>query len=115
MPYHVPLQGKLGGKRTLVLIEKNEYRQTYSIFFDLIQQQGHNLIIRTCDDKEMKLKNYGEYLFDNIVLFSEIVGEFATITLGSILDFVNDGGNLLFASSGKINDSLRLFAAAVLS
>ena len=51
MPYHVPLQGKLGGKRTLVLIEKNEYRQTYSIFFDLIQRHEHNVIIRTCNDK----------------------------------------------------------------
>jgi hypothetical protein len=34
MPYIVPLQGKQGGKRTLVLLDKISNKFTFSMFFD---------------------------------------------------------------------------------
>ena len=34
MPYIVPLQGKVGGMRTLVLLENSLEREKYSLFLD---------------------------------------------------------------------------------
>ena len=113
MPYIVPLQGSIGGNRTLVMLEDMAAGQrTFSLFFDALREEGHQLTYGQIDADDLSLKSYGEYLYDNIVLFAS-EGSFNSITLGDVLDFINDGGNLLFATSETVSDNLRLFAEAL--
>jgi oligosaccharyltransferase complex subunit beta len=64
-------------------------------------------------DQELKLKAFGDYLYDNIVLFAASTDDFVTITLGDLVDFINDGGNLLLATSPFASDGIRLFAESI--
>lgn len=79
----------------------------------LYLEQGHSLSFLQIDDAEIALKEYGEYLFDSIIFFATSSDGLNSITLGDIVDFVNDGGNLLFATSYGVNDGLRLFAGSL--
>jgi len=112
MPYQVPLQGKVGGHRTLVLLDDMLQRYKYSIFFDNLSGRGHELIYMASSSPNLVLMKYGEYLYDNIVLFSPSVDDFNSITFDNILEFVNAGGNLLVSSDGEITDNMRQFAAS---
>lgn len=112
MPYQVPLQGKVGGHRTLVLLDDMLQRYRYSIFFDRLSGRGHELIFMSSSSPTLELMKYGEYLYDNIVLFSPSVDDFNSITFDNILEFVNTGGNILVAADGEITDNMRQFAAS---
>jgi len=138
MPYLVPLQGVVGGKRTLVLLENLSEKSSYSLFFQIItghlfniirlnlllyfhfiyitidslKDIGHELNFFQIDDPNLVLKSFGEYLYDDIILFSS-TDNFSSITIGSILDFINDGNNLIFATNENIGDGLRLFAEGI--
>lgn len=113
MPYIVPLQGKPGGMKTLVLLEHLADKDKYSHFFSDLMSRGHRMNYLQTDDKRLDLKNFGDYLYDNIVLFASSNEGFTSITLGDILDFVNNGGNLLFATSSIVSDGLRLFSESL--
>ena len=41
MPYQVPMQGKVGGSRTLVLLDNMLDKHTYSIFFGILTGALH--------------------------------------------------------------------------
>ena len=70
------------------------------------------LTYMSSDSKEVVLLKYGDYVYDNIVLFAPSTDEFSDITFESILDFINAGGNLLVAVNGDISDNMRFFAAS---
>ena len=54
MPYKLPLQGSVGGNRTLVLLEDITVgRRSYSLFFDILQQQGHQVMYGQIDAGQM--------------------------------------------------------------
>jgi len=112
MPYQVPLQGKVGGHRTLVLLDDMLQRYKYSIFFDNLSDRGHELIFMVSSSPNLVLMKYGEYLYDNIVLFSPSAEDFNSITFDNILEFVNAGGNILVAADNEVTDNMRQFAAS---
>lgn len=108
MPYRVPLQGRAGGFRTLVLLDDMTLKNTHSVFFEDLLHRGHTL---TFYESDFSLKAFGDYLYDNIVLFTPKYDDFATISSEELRDFIDDGGNLMFIANGDINDKMRLFAA----
>jgi hypothetical protein len=56
------------------------------------------------------LKRFGEYNYDNIILFAPHLSEFSTITFEDLIEFIDIGGNLLFGADSDISDSMRVFA-----
>eukprot|EP01041_Mallomonas_annulata_P000642 gene642-1237_t len=112
MPYQVPLQGNVGGHRTLVLLDDLLQRYKYSIFLDNLTARGHVLSFFSTDAQGLVLMKYGEHLYDNIILFAPAADDFSVITFDNILDFVNAGGNLLVAVNGEITENMRIFAAS---
>lgn len=108
MPYQVPLQGKEGGKRTLVILDEMSKVQENSIYFDNLAAMGYTLTFLQSTSAELKLRKYGVYLYDNIVMFN--ADDFNTITFDDITEFVNEGGNLLVAVDGSISPAMRAFA-----
>mmetsp|Transcript_32652 Transcript_32652/g.33298 ORF Transcript_32652/g.33298 Transcript_32652/m.33298 type:complete len:462 (-) Transcript_32652:143-1528(-) len=111
-PYQVPLQGKVGGQRTLVLLDDTLQRYKYSIFFESLSARGHQLSFISTSSPSLSLLKYGEYLYDNILLFAPSADDFSIISFDDILDFVNFGGNLLVATDSEISDNMRQFAAS---
>lgn len=108
MPYQVPLQGKQGGMRTLVILDDMAKMHENSIFFNNLSALGYALSFLQCTSAELKIKKYGVYLYDNIVMFN--ADDFNTISFDDITEFVNEGGNLLVAMDGALTPAMRAFA-----
>ncbi|KAG8142241.1 putative Dolichyl-diphosphooligosaccharide--protein [Naja naja] len=97
-----------GGPRTLVLLENMNLKDTHSLFLRGLAERGFDLTFRTADDPGLSLIKYGEFLYDNLVVFSPSVEDFGgNINVETIAAFIDGGGNVLVAASSDIGDPLR--------
>ncbi|XP_072047820.1 dolichyl-diphosphooligosaccharide--protein glycosyltransferase 48 kDa subunit-like [Amphiura filiformis] len=97
-----------GGGKTLVLLDSQAMKETHSIFFKSLQDRGFDLVFKSADDPSLKLTSYGEYLYEHLILFCPSVEEFGgQIGEGSIIDFIDGGGNVLVAASSDIGEPIR--------
>ena len=80
MPYYAPLQGAVGGMRMLVLLDNMPSRQLYSSYFNSLERDGYTLTFKTASSPTWGLKKYGEYLFDNVVVFAPKADDFGKTT-----------------------------------
>ncbi|EDO40875.1 predicted protein [Nematostella vectensis] len=102
------LHSSFAGQRTLVLLDNANTKETHSIFFSSLKAKGYELTFRTADDASLALVKYGEFLYDNLVIFSPSVEEFGgSLNVRAITDFIDGGGNVLVAASSAIGDPLR--------
>jgi len=93
---------------TLVLLDDNEYKNTHSIFFHSLQERGHQLVFKHVYDEDNTLDKFGEYLYDNLVLFAPSAQEFGErITPDAIIKFIDSGHNLLVAVNSNISEPVR--------
>jgi len=93
---------------TLVLLDDNDYRNTHSVFFHSLQERGHQLTFKHIFDEENTLDKYGEYLYDNLVLFAPSAQDFGErINPDLIIKFVDSGRNLLVAVNSNISEPVR--------
>ena len=101
--------GAKTGKKTLILLENLSMKDTHSVFFDDLKSRGYQLTFKMADDSSLALSKYGEYLYDNLIIFAPSVEEFGgTIDVNAIVDFIdNGGGNVLVAASSEVGDILR--------
>lgn len=96
------------GKNTLVLLENLSVKETHSVFFADLKSRGYALTFKMADDANLALSKYGEYLYENLIIFSPSVEEFGgSIDVAAITDFVDNGGNVLVATSSEVGDVLR--------
>ncbi len=106
--------GAKSGKKTLVLLENLSVKDTHSVFFSDLSSRGHQLVFKLADDSNLALSKYGEYLYDNLIIFAPSVEEFGgSVDLPALTDFVDNGGNILVAASSEIGDILRDFAMEI--
>ncbi|XKL62189.1 hypothetical protein PGB90_002022 [Kerria lacca] len=98
-------------KKTLVLVDNFLIKETHSIFFKSLKDRGHILTFKSADDSTLTLFKYGELLYQNVILFSPKVEEFGgKISKKMILDFIDEGGNVLLATGSKPGVVLREIA-----
>jgi len=103
-----------GGKRVLVLLENLAVKETHSIYFRGLAEAGFELTFKVADDASLVLKKFGEPIFDNIIIFSPTVEEFGgSISVESLTQFVDDGGNILVAGNSNLGEVLRELASEV--
>ena len=96
------------GKRTLVLLENLSMKETHSVFFSDLSARGHQLTFKLADEPNLSFSKYGEFLFDNLVIFAPSVEDFGgSIDVKAITDFVDSGGNVMVAASSDVGDILR--------
>uniref|UniRef100_A0A0L8HT87 Dolichyl-diphosphooligosaccharide--protein glycosyltransferase 48 kDa subunit n=1 Tax=Octopus bimaculoides TaxID=37653 RepID=A0A0L8HT87_OCTBM len=62
-----------GGRRTLVLVDSWSLRETHSIFFKMLRDRHFEITFKTADDSSLALTKYGEFLYDNLIIFSPSV------------------------------------------
>ena len=96
-------------KKTLVLLENLSIKDTHSVFFQDLKSRGFSLTFKQADDPGLALSKFGEYLYDNLIIFAPSVEEFGgTIDVSTISDFIDNGrGNVLVAASSEVGEVLR--------
>ncbi|XP_044732580.1 dolichyl-diphosphooligosaccharide--protein glycosyltransferase 48 kDa subunit isoform X2 [Chrysoperla carnea] len=100
------------GGNTLVLLDNLVIRETHSIFFKSLQDRGFTLTFKSADDQSLVLTKYGEYLYDNLIIFAPSVEEFGgALSVETITEFIDEGGNLLVAANVNAGDVLREIAS----
>merc|ERR1712142_805541 len=93
---------------TLVLLDNASIKETHSIFFNTLKEQGFQLVFKTADDPGLALTKHGEYLYKNLIIFSPSVEEFGgSIDVPAITKFVDEGGNVLVAASSSVGAPIR--------
>ena len=66
------------------------------------------------DDSTLNIKKYGEFLYDNIVVFAPTVEEFGgSLSAEALTEFIDAGGNLLIAGNSHLGEVLRELASEV--
>lgn len=89
-------------KNTLVLVDNFLIKETHSMHFKSLRDRGHTLTFKSAEDSTLTLFKYGELLYDNLIIFAPKVDEFGgKINKKAILDFIDEGGNLLIATGSK--------------
>ena len=103
------LQQSVGtSSSVLVLVDSLVTRETHSQFLRHLQQQGHQLTIKPADDSTLQLTKYGRHLFDHLILLSPGVDEFGgSLSVASIVEYVDNGGNLLVIGDVDSGDAIR--------
>jgi len=102
----------LEGNRVLVLLDDLSLRQSHSIFFKNLQDRGYDLTFKSAEDPILSLTEYGEYQYDHLIIFAPHVEEFGgLVDVTSILDFIDDGHNVILAASSSLSDPVREIAS----
>lgn len=96
------------GANTLVLVDTLATRETHSIFLKSLQERGHEVTVKAADDPSLQLSRYGEYIYQNLVIFAPGVEEFGgALSVEAIVEFVDGSGNVLVAGSRDAADLIR--------
>lgn len=97
---------------TLVLIDNAGIKETHSIFFDSLKEKGFELTFKLADDPGLALTKYGEYLYENLIIFAPSIEEFGgSIDVAAVTKFVDDGGNALVAANSNVGAPIRELAS----
>lgn len=98
----------------MVLLENLAVKETHSIYFRSLAEVGFELTFKVADDASLNLKKFGEPLFDHLVIFAPTVEEFGgNISVETLTDFIDEGGNVLVAGNSNLGDVLREVASEV--
>lgn len=97
------LIGKVGGKRTLVMVDNMDIQATHSKFFGDLEGRGHELSFILSSDTDAELLKYGDYLYDNIVSMAPMSDDLAFST-EQLIAFLDAGGNILMVSGAVDGD-----------
>lgn len=95
-------------KRGLVVLDDLQLRNTHSIFFSELAARGAELSFKEASDPNLELSHYGEYLYDFAIFFAPRADDFGgSITVDSILNFIDDGRNVIIAADSEVSDNIR--------
>lgn len=78
----------------------------------LITDREFKLSFKLADDSNLVLSKYGEYLYQNLIIFAPSVEEFGgSISVELIAEFIDNGGNVLVAGSSTSGEGIRELAS----
>lgn len=101
------------GKNTLVLLDDLQQIETYSNFFGSLQNRGYTLDYHRADDPNIALSNYGEFQYDSLIILAPKSEEFGgSATVANILEFVDEGHDVLIAADSDASFQVREIASA---
>jgi len=100
-----------GGAQTakvLALLEKLAVKETHSMYFKQLADAGLEVTYKVADDPSIMVKKDDKHLYDHLVIFSPTVEELGgSLGVDAIVEFIDDGGNVLMAGSSSTADVLR--------
>ncbi|KAL4105537.1 hypothetical protein PRIC1_003599 [Phytophthora ramorum] len=96
--------------RTAVVLESASLQHTHSTFFQQLEARGHELSFFSGDEQPpLALERFGERAFENLVLFTPQKA-LGSLRKSDLLQFVEQGGNVLLSASKKLTKVQREFA-----
>jgi len=100
------------GDRILVLYDADTpVQNTHSIFFEDLRARGYTITFKDAADNNLSLETFGEWLYDHIVVFSAAASSFGgSVEKGALVDWLDQGRNLLVAASTRIEEAVQLLA-----
>ncbi|GBC02866.1 hypothetical protein RclHR1_04870009 [Rhizophagus clarus] len=100
------------GSRVLVLLDNEDDKKLYTRFFGSLEGRDYIVTYKTVTNlnPSIELFSYGERVFDHFINFAQKKDKTDSITPTSLINFVNDGGNILLAVSSEITENIRNFA-----
>ncbi|KAJ3391606.1 hypothetical protein HDU92_008955 [Lobulomyces angularis] len=100
------------GSRLLVVVDDLKAdKVTYSKFFNLLEKRKYSTTFATATDKSVSLISYDERNFDHLVLLTQTTRDLSEeLTVASVLNFVNKGGNVLVTASSTVSETIRDFS-----
>jgi oligosaccharyltransferase complex subunit beta len=106
MKPHTPLSPH---KRILALLDEAELKTSSAKFFNGLSRRGHKIsYVKFKEGMNLALKTPGgEWEFDNVIIMSANKVAPSDKTLVNLLEFIDDGGNLLLATSSKASNWMR--------
>eukprot|EP01027_Heterolobosea_sp_BB2_P027019 GEZU01042190.1.p1 GENE.GEZU01042190.1~~GEZU01042190.1.p1 ORF type:complete len:448 (+),score=162.97 GEZU01042190.1:23-1345(+) len=101
---------RVGGKRTLVLLDNNNIQKSHSQFFDSLKARGFQLDFKLASSSGNQLQQYGEFLYDNLIIMAPESEFKGAINENSIIDFIDNGHNVFIATGNVLSETLRSVA-----
>ncbi|KAK9678231.1 hypothetical protein RND81_11G197900 [Saponaria officinalis] len=100
-------------RRILVILDDISLKSSHSIFFNSLISRGYSLDFKLSDDRNIALQKYGNYLYDGLVLFAPSAESIAegSLKLSDVLDFVDNGGDLILAANANASEFVRSVAS----
>ncbi|KAI8331440.1 Dolichyl-diphosphooligosaccharide--protein glycosyltransferase subunit WBP1 [Choanephora cucurbitarum] len=101
------------GDRVLVLLDSLAEKETYSQFWQQLEDRDFQLVFKAADDQKTTLAYFGETLYQHIIHFAPSTSSLEkhpSLSNIQLVNFVNQGGNLL-AAFHQPSDTLRALAA----
>jgi len=98
-------------KKTLVVVDSMQIRNTHSLFFSSLKARGFDLTFVHAYDDSTPLQKFGHYFFDNLILFAPTAEDLAPgMNVGSVIEFIDSGRNVLIAGSSNVSEPIRMIA-----
>ena len=96
-------------KKTLVLLDDWHNVETNSVFWNQITEMGYEIDFKMATDKDIKLTNYGEYIYENIIFFAPTYLDSSKneITIEKLLKYIDDGHDLMIFGSSDAGKFVR--------
>ena len=96
-------------KKTLVLLDDWHNVEINSLFWGQISQMGYEIEFKMANDRDIKLTNYGEYIYENIIFFAPTYSDSNKneITIENLLKFIDDGHDLMIFGSSDAGKFIR--------
>jgi len=91
-------------------MEDDEIKTTHSIFFKYLTEREYKIDFVEADDRNIKFKKYGEWQYDHLILFAPSASDIVGISSDDILEFIDDGRNVIVAADSNIGDVVREIA-----
>lgn len=85
------------------MVDSLSIKNTHSQFIADLSDKGFNVNIQLLSSHNNKLKEFGEYLYDHIILFCTSENESKFLSTQQLIEFYDSGRNLLVA--GDIDTS----------
>ena len=79
------------------------------MFFKDLHDRGHQLSYISIWATDVKLKIFDETVYDNIVIFAPS-GKFSAVSQEDLVQFTDEGGNILMGFSKESTEEMREFA-----
>jgi len=99
-------------RRVLVVLDNPSLQESHSLFLAQLTNLGFDTDIKMAEDPALAIKKYGEYLYDNMILLTPTAEELGGgLTAESVIEFIDDGGNVFIAAGPETGDLLRDIAS----
>ncbi len=72
-----------------------------------MSSRGHVLTYHQVEAADLALKEYGEYLFDNIILLAPKADSFGSLAVEDIVEFVRSGRNVILTTAKEVGEGMR--------